>query len=122
MDRSDIGRTGEHCVSRWLRWRGYRVLAVNWRTRGGEIDIIALRFGTVHIIEVKTLRKPGDRAPGEAVGWAKRRRILKAASAWLGSAPCVWKRVEFGVAEVHLEGRPRVRHVRDAFRADEVAP
>lgn len=122
MDSNDIGREGERRARRWLWWRGYRILDTNYRVPAGELDIVALRFGTLLVVEVKTLRGRGLRGPGEALTHAKRRRIVAATGAYLRSRRARWRRVEFAVAEVILDARPHLRFIRDAFRADEVAP
>lgn len=52
---------GERYVCVWLRLRGWRVLARNWRTRGGEIDVVAARGRVLRFVEVKARRHdPGD--------------------------------------------------------------
>lgn len=54
-----LGQKGEHCAAEWLKKQGYTILATNWRTRTGEIDIIALdktaASAFIVFVEVKTL-------------------------------------------------------------------
>lgn len=59
-----LGSKGEHRISEWLTNKDYLILERNWRTRTGEIDIIALdkteqtsSGGVLVFIEVKTLLK-----------------------------------------------------------------
>ena len=47
------GHGAERRAAWWLRLKGYRVLAINWRSVAGEIDLIARRGGTLAFIEVK---------------------------------------------------------------------
>lgn len=81
------GSLGEEYAAGYLRERGYEIAAVNYRVRGGEIDIIARRNGFIAFVEVKT-RKQGALSPGyEAVSAAKRRRIIAAARHYLYRYP-----------------------------------
>ena len=41
MDRQQLGPLGERACAQVLRKKGYRILDANYRTRFGEIDIIA---------------------------------------------------------------------------------
>ena len=90
MERNNAnlsGSLGEEYAAEYLRERGYEIAAVNYRGRGGEIDIIARRDGFIAFVEVKT-RKRGALSPGyEAVSAAKRRRIIAAARHFLYRYP-----------------------------------
>lgn len=67
--------------------RAYRILEVNARAGGNELDIIARRGRRVVFCEVKA--KSGDAFgdPLEMVGPEKRRRLRRAAEAWLARHP-----------------------------------
>lgn len=56
------GQWAERGVAFWLRCQGYRILHRRWTYKGGEIDIIARRKKTIHIIEVKYRKKSLDEA------------------------------------------------------------
>lgn len=81
----EIGMKGEELAVQVLAARGYKILAKNYRTRGGEIDIVARREGIVHFIEVKTRTKGAADygRPSEAVNHEKQRRIRRAARYYL---------------------------------------
>jgi len=84
MDRLRAYRHGNR--SEWLaamalRLKGYRIVARNFRTRAGEIDIIARRGDLVAIVEVKARRDLT--AAMDAVGANAQRRIEAAADRWL---------------------------------------
>jgi putative endonuclease len=86
--RSYTGRLGERVAAQHLEQNGYRVLERNYRTREGEIDLIAISGATLVFCEVKTLvtRLRSTNGPGyplEAVGRTKRARIRRLARAWL---------------------------------------
>ena len=79
-----LGGIGERLAERHLRRRGHRILARNWRSRRGEIDLISgLPDGTVVFTEVKTRRGAEHGEPLEAVDGEKRRRIGGAAQEYL---------------------------------------
>ena len=57
MNTCEIGREGEEQALEWLRQNGYRVIFTNFRRRGFEIDIIAIKGSILKFIEVKTISK-----------------------------------------------------------------
>jgi len=81
--RRALGSAGERAAERFLRTRGYRILARNFRTRYGEIDLVARDGRTVVFVEVKTRRGTGYGMPEEAVTAAKRRHLILAARIYL---------------------------------------
>jgi putative endonuclease len=83
LDRLTLGKTGEDVACRELRRRGYEVLARRYRTRVGEIDIVAREGPTIVFIEVKTRTSATCGPPGEAVGPRKQRKIWLMASHFL---------------------------------------
>ena len=111
------GDRGEAQVARYLRKKGYTLLASQWRCRFGELDLVARdRKGMVCFVEVK-LRGEGSIAlPREFVDRRKQERIRTAAAAYLSTheldAPA-----RFDVAEVYQEknGELRVEYLENAF-------
>jgi len=82
--RHRLGRLGEKLAADHLVRRGYRIIDRNYRTRWGELDIVAYDGTTLAFCEVKTRRMAGGRRdPLESVRWNKRARIRKMASRWL---------------------------------------
>jgi putative endonuclease len=76
-----LGGRGEAAAAEYLRKRGYRLLAQNFRVKLGEIDLVALDRGCVCFVEVKT-RRTYD-APQEAVSRIKQRKLTRLAQAYL---------------------------------------
>lgn len=76
-----IGDLGEHIAERYLRKKHWRIIARNYAANGGEIDIVAYRFGTLVYFEVKTRSGELFGKPAEAVDCSKLERIKKAAFA-----------------------------------------
>lgn len=109
------GRFGE-TLCRWhLRLHGWRIVAAGWRCPAGEIDILARRGGVLAVIEVKA--RPDLATAIDAVRPRQRRRIARAASAFLATRPEL-----AGLAlrfDVMLVARLRPpRHLPDAWRSD----
>jgi len=111
MGREDRrGRRGERAAARFLRRRGWTIVATRWRAAGGELDLVAARGATVILCEVKSR---GDRgALDEPFAVAQRQRMRRAAEAYLGANPGLEGReVRLDLLTVHLRGPlARVRH------------
>ena len=60
------GRRAERIACWLLRFKGYRILAVNWRCPAGEVDILARRGRVLAAVEVK--RRSGGLVEGESAG------------------------------------------------------
>ncbi|MEM0489110.1 MAG: YraN family protein [Candidatus Bathyarchaeia archaeon] len=78
-----IGNLGEQIALQTLKDAGYKVIAQNYRTQEGEIDIIALDGDTLVFVEVKTRSNIFFGHPLEAVSPFKLKRMKKVASIFL---------------------------------------
>jgi len=76
-----FGRLAETLCAWRLRLAGYRIIARRYRSPVGEIDLVAIRGGTVAFIEVKA--RSGRAEAMEALDGRQRRRIMRAASLYL---------------------------------------
>src|SRR3954468_5837531 len=86
------GELGERIAEEHLEHRGYRVLGRNFRTRYGELDLIAADDRSLVFCEVKTRvagTRGGPDGPLDAIGTRKRERLRRMATQWLpGAPPC----------------------------------
>jgi len=98
-----------------LRANGYEIVSRNWRTRFGEIDVIARDGETLSFVEVKTRSRGGFGGPEAALHPHKRARLVAAARAFLAGHPSDLP-VRFDLVTV-VNGRLRL--YKAAFRADE---
>lgn len=73
------GRAGEETAGKYLEKKGFRVIASNYATSGGELDLVVYRRGALVFVEVKTRSGNAFGTPAEAVGELKRRRLRAAA-------------------------------------------
>ena len=120
MDRARFGRDGEAHAEAALVRAGLRIVARRYRTRRGEIDLVAEEGDVLVFAEVKARRSDRHGSPGEAVGWRKRHRIARTALAYLAEWSLHHRVCRFDVVEILEEpgGGVRVTHHRDAFRIE----
>ena len=116
MDKRLIGKLGEKLVCKWYTDRKYQLLSVNYRTRMGEVDIIAKDKKYIVFIEVKT-RKNSDFAQArEFVDIRKQQRIKAAAVAYIARNNLDDVPVRFDVAEVYsADTKPVINIIENAF-------
>ncbi|TDR89960.1 YraN family protein [Enterovirga rhinocerotis] len=109
------GLSAERIALLWLMAKGYRPLARRYAEAGGEIDLVMRRGGTIVFVEVKA-RGEMDLAL-TSLDEGKRRRIRRAARAWMARNP--WAaRSTFRADAVFVAPDSWPRHVPDAFGLD----
>ena len=119
--RKDIlGRRGENEAARALAAAGYRILERNWRAKtpgGGELDIVALDGDVLVFVEVKTRTSEEEGHPFEAITSSKRRRIARAAQAYMAENEVEERDCRFDVVGVmpNPDGTLECEILRDAF-------
>ncbi|HHL39875.1 MAG TPA: YraN family protein [Deltaproteobacteria bacterium] len=115
---SELGRRGEDEAARLLTARGYRILARNYRTRRGEVDIVAADGDAIVFVEVKTRAGAGFGAPAAAVDARKMRRMTLASRAFLALHGLEDRPARFDVVSVEIrDGRTRCELIKNAFDA-----
>ena len=116
-----LGEQGERAAARYLRRLGYRIVAVRHRLRYGEFDLIAVDGETIVFVEVKTRRDAHLVRPAEAVDAVRRRRMTRAATAFLKSRDLLDSPARFDIVEVVWPAgarRPAITHHKSAFPAE----
>ena len=104
------GDRGEAAVARYLRKKGYVLLASQWRCRFGELDLVAKdRRGTICFVEVKLRSSTGHGLPREFVDSRKQERLRKTAAAWLARRDLLEAPVRFDVAEVYTDSQNEIQ-------------
>ncbi len=112
------GRAAEEAVAKYLSGRGYRVIARNYRTPWGELDIVAEGGGYLVFFEVKARSGEWAGQPAEAVTPLKRARIKRAAAEFLANSRRGRGRIRFDVVSVRLARSGEVQsveHLEGAF-------
>lgn len=114
--QQQFGRRSERLAVEYLKRSGYRVLEVNFRTRCGEIDIIASDKGTIVFVEVKARASSRFGSPKGAVTAAKQRKISMAALAYLKQSGQTAARARFDVVAIDTAaGQAKIELVKNAF-------
>lgn len=119
-ERKSRGDRGEAIVATYLRKRNYTVLEEQFRTRRGEIDLIARSpEGILCFVEVKTRKDDSFAAAREFVTPAKQRRIRAAAQTYLVMRNDTDSLCRFDVAEVYVGSglwkKPEINYIEQAF-------
>ena len=83
--RHSLGRLGERLAAEHLERLGYRIVARNYRTRFGELDLVVTDDEVLVFCEVKT-RHAGSGDPWDSLGEAKRRQVRSMGRVWLAEA------------------------------------
>ena len=114
-----FGKLGEDLAVQELQRRGYAILARRYRTRFGEIDIVAQDGRTIVFVEVKARRSRRCGTASEAVSGRKQRRIAAMALDYLAWSARLSEPCRFDVVAIDGVGGTRldVRVIRDAFLA-----
>ena len=72
------GKWAEDLVSRWYEQDGYVIVARNWRSKRGELDVVARKDGVLVVCEVKARASNAFGTPAEAVTPAKQLKVRRA--------------------------------------------
>ncbi len=121
-DTLPLGNSGENSAIQFLKDEGCTILERNYRTRFGEIDIIAQDGDFIVFVEVKTRRSIRCGNPFEAVDIRKQRRISKVALDYITRRGLHDTPARFDVIAVTPQrgGLPRIEIIRNGF--DYVGP
>jgi putative endonuclease len=122
METKLRGRFGEEAAASYLKKKRYKLLGMNYRTRLGEVDLIAADRRFVIFVEVKLRRSDTFAAAREFVTKPKQQRVIAAAQSWLQANPTQLQ-PRFDVIEVYApEGENtaamRINHIENAFGCD----
>lgn len=107
MERQAFGKSGENLAVEELERRGYAILDRRYRTRQGEIDIVAQDGETIVFVEVKA-RTTGDRGTAvEAVTRGKQRQLISMAMDYLARRHLTDRPCRFDVVAIDGAGDSR---------------
>jgi len=116
--RQALGLEGETLACLALEAAGYRIVQRRYRTRFGELDIVARHEHSIVFVEVKARRGGAFGDPAAAVTAQKQRRLVMMAADYLARYGVARTTVRFDVVAVRLvRGQaPEVTVIPDAFR------
>ena len=115
-----LGRRGEEAAERYLKRRGYKVLARGNRLRPGELDLVMLDGRTIVFVEVKTRRSQEARPSCRGGGREKQRRLTRLAVTFLKRHKLLEYPGRFDVVAITWPAgsrRPQIEHFINAFEA-----
>lgn len=115
MGDRQVQITGEDAAERLLTGAGMRVLARNWRTKFGELDLVVMDGSTLVFVEVKCRRADRLYDPALAVDHRKQVRLRRLAGAYLALERPQFGDCRFDVVSVVASSPLRLRHLVDAF-------
>jgi putative endonuclease len=111
-----FGEKGEAIAVRQLKKDGYKILETNFRTKLGEIDIVAKDKDTIVFVEVKARRSVHFGSPKWAVTAQKQRKISTVALYYLKTTNQSKAKARFDVVTVTLnQDKPRIEIIKNAF-------
>ena len=112
------GQHGEQLAASYLRHKGYAIVALNWRCKHGEIDLIAREEDTLVFVEVRTRHARTTESALESITPRKRERIVNSTYSYLHAhdlpEETEWR---IDVIAIALSGyrSPVIDHVENAF-------
>ena len=116
MNTKTTGDAGENRAVSYLEEKGFKIIERKWRTRTGEIDIIAEKDNCVVFFEVKTLPNGTRDMLLRELNQQKQQRILKTSKRFLlNHRQYNDSYIRFDVIVIDMPGYPPVYHIENAF-------
>lgn len=114
-----FGHQAERAAARFLRRSGLRILAWNYRTAQGEVDLIARDGSCLVFVEVRSTAGMNEEPIAASIDWKKQRRITAAARHFIHCCRLHECPTRFDVVLVRWisKSTPLVSHIRSAFDA-----
>ena len=109
------GSLGEDKAVEYLISNGYKVIDRNYRTKIGEIDIIAMISKILVFVEVKARTSINYGYPYEAVNWKKQDKILKSSFIYIKQKNLSNYQMRYDIIEVYLNEKAKINHIENAF-------
>lgn len=116
MSTKKVGDEGEEKACKFLLQNSYHIIERNWRTRYGEIDIIAEKENVLVFVEVKALPSGNAEILAHELDLRKQKKIIKTANYFLLKHrkynSC---KIRFDIIVIDMPDLPSVYHIQDAF-------
>ncbi len=115
--KSELGKVGEAKAIEFLAAEKFEILQTNWLFGHKELDIVARKSGTVHIVEVKTRSSTYFEEPKEAVNRRKQKNMVEAADAFMIKYK-LFEEVQFDIISIIIErstGKMELEYIPQAF-------
>ena len=116
MNTKITGNAGEEKAAQALLQEGYSIIERNYRTKGGEIDIIAVKDDVIVFVEVKSLPNGSPELLQNELNRQKLQRIVKTSKRFLlNHRQYSNSYVRYDVMVIDMPGMPDVYHIENAF-------
>ena len=114
--KQQFGKKGESLAARHLKRSGYRIIEKNFRTKQGEIDIIAKDKDTIVFVEVKSRKNDRFGNPKWAITPRKQRKISMVALEYLKATQQINVKARFDVVSINrAQESRRIELIKNAF-------
>ena len=116
MNTKITGNAGENKAAEYLEEHGFTIISRNFRTKGGEIDIIALKDDVVVFVEVKSLPNGTPELLQTELNSRKLQRIVKSSKCFLlKHRQYSNSYIRYDVIVIDMPGYPKAYHIENAF-------
>ena len=124
MNPKELGNLGEKIAQKYLRKKGYKILAENFKRKWGEIDIVIKKQQVIAFVEVKTLRRTEQTEdkvfiPENEIDWKKKKQLRKMAQIYLSeNRISLNSRHQIDIIAIEIYSNPRkvrLRHYQNAI-------
>ena len=117
-----LGKRGEKVAAKLLQEMGLDILARNYSTGRGELDIVAREGLLLCFVEVKTRHRVILSRPSDAVGYHKRQQIIRTAKEYMSELRNPRINYRFDIVEAVIRGPviDELRYIRDAFHEHDI--
>lgn len=123
----NLGDVGEAMAAKHLKASGFKLIERNYRSRIGEIDIVARDGDCLVFVEVKTRKSVDHGEPFESVGAQKQKKLTQLAWSYAKRHRCLNTPIRFDVISIVMNSdedtrssSPEIRHFKAAFEAVEL--
>lgn len=111
MKTRDTGNLGERLGRNFLAKRGFQIIETNYRSPGGEIDIIARQGEWLVFVEVRTKRSRNFGTPEESITQRKKAKLVAVAEHYLQNHEPQPKSWRIDLVAVELDNRNRASRI-----------
>ena len=117
-----LAKFGEDKAAEHLKSQGYKILERNYKSKSGEIDIIAREKDTICFVEVKTRSSLDKGLPEEAIDLHKKHQLSKAALTYLKKNRILNYPARFDIVSIFKQdnGEYKIGVIKDAFTLDSI--
>lgn len=116
--KNNFGKIGEALACNYLKREGYRILDRNYRTKIGEIDIVAKDGKVLAFVEVKARQSDAYGLPEESINIKKMYKLTRLAQLYISQKKLYDAEARFDVVSIlipHRSGKKSIRLIKNAF-------